>query len=291
MKRLTIILIALALFGCQQHKKEIARMQAEQDSITQEATAKDSAIIGFLADINEIQANLDSIKELENLVTVERVSGVEMPNQKKQQIMDDLATLNDLLQRNKEQIASLQKKLNNSWYQYGKLEKMVEEFKVMVDNLTAQVEQKDMEIAQLNREVQSLQLNISGLNKQIDAVVAESEEKSQVIEQQDKELNKVFYAYGNVKELEAQGVVVREGGFLGIGKEIKIKEDFNKEYFTQVDLREFNLLPIMAKKAQVLTIHPAASFHITGEKTVDTLFIDNQQEFWKASKYLLVISQ
>ena len=292
MKKLSLLLLfALVFFGCQQRKKEIIRLQAVQDSISHESMAKDSAILGFLADINDIQANLDSIKDLEGLINVEKTSGVELPKQKKQQIIDDLNTLNKLLQENKATIASLQKKLNSSWAKYSKLEKVVEELQVMVTSLTQQVEAKDAEIAQLNSKVQALQINISDLNKQMDAVVAESEQKSETIKQQITALNTVYYAFGNVKELEEQGVIVREGGFLGIGKDIKIKEDFNKEYFTKADLREFNFLPIMVKKAQVLTVHPAGSFHITGNKTVDTLFVDNQQEFWKASKYLLVVSQ
>ena len=97
MKKLSIVLIALIFFGCQQQKKEIARLQAVQDSIAMEAAIKDSTILGFLTDINDIQANLDSIKGLEELITVERAAGVEMPNKKKQQILDDLATLNELL--------------------------------------------------------------------------------------------------------------------------------------------------------------------------------------------------
>ena len=291
MKNLLFLLIALMLFSCQQRKKEIERLQAVQDSISMEAAAKDSALLEFLTDINEIQTNLDSIKELEGLINVEKTAGVELPKQKKQQILEDLNTLNDLLQKNKETIASLQKKLNNSWYQYGKLEKVVKELEVMVASLTQQVEAKDAEIVVLNNKVKNLELDISDLNRKMDAVVAESEQKSQVIDEQIQKLNTVYYAIGNVKELEAEGVIVREGGFLGIGKDIKIKEDFNKEYFTKTDLREFASLPINVKKAVVLTVHPAGSYHITGEKTVDELIVDNPQEFWKASKYLLVVIQ
>ena len=291
MKNLLFLLIALMLFSCQQRKKEIERLQAVQDSISMEAAAKDSALLEFLTGINEIQTNLDSIKELEGLINVEKTAGVELPKQKKQQILEDLNTLNDLLQKNKETIASLQKKLNNSWYQYGKLEKVVKELEVMVASLTQQVEAKDAEIVVLNNKVKNLELDISDLNRKMDAVVAESEQKSQVIDEQIQKLNTVYYAIGNVKELEAEGVIIREGGFLGIGKDIKIKEDFNKEYFTKSDLREFSSLPINVKKAVVLTVHPAGSYHITGEKTVDELIVDNPQEFWKASKYLLVVIQ
>ena len=49
----------------------------------------------------------------------------------------------------------------------------------------------------------------------MDAVVAESEQKSQVIDEQIQKLNTVYYAIGNVKELEAEGVIVREGRFSG----------------------------------------------------------------------------
>lgn len=45
----------------------------------------------------------------------------------------------------------------------------------------------------------------------------------------------------------------------------------------------------MVKKARVVSVHPSESFHITGDKRADTLFVDNAQEFWKASKYLLIV--
>jgi hypothetical protein len=68
-----------------------------------------------------------------------------------------------------------------------------------------------------------------------------------------------------------------------------MKKDFNREYFSQVDIRSFTVLPLMVKKARVISVHPATSYHITGVKTADTLFIDDSSEFWKASKYLLLV--
>jgi hypothetical protein len=47
----------------------------------------------------------------------------------------------------------------------------------------------------------------------------------------------------------------------------------------------------MVKKAEIISVHPAGSFHISGGKrTADTLYIDNKAEFWKASKYLVILT-
>ncbi len=70
---------------------------------------------------------------------------------------------------------------------------------------------------------------------------------------------------------------------------MKLKKDFNRVEFMKVDLREFSQLPLNTKKARLVTFHPAESYHLTGEKTVENLVIDKPQEFWKASKYLLIV--
>lgn len=291
MRNVIIVIVAITLFSCHNYKKDAERLQIVRDSIANEAMAKDSAIVGFLADMNEVQATLDSIKTIEKLVMVEKASGVEMPASRKKQIIEDITLLKELLDKNKAQVASLQKKLNNANYKIGAMEKTIAEFEVMVANLTKQIEEKDAQIIQLNDDLKKLHLNIDMLNTQIKEVSEESAQKTDVIEKQVLEMNKAFYAVGTVKELVENGVVDKEGGFLGLGKTIKIKKDFNRDYFSQIDIREFQYLPLMVKKAKVISVHPEGSFHITGEKTADTLFIDNSEEFWKVSKYLLVVSE
>ncbi len=291
MKKIVIVVIVFALFGCQQYKKEVARLQSVQDSLAVASHEKDSTILGFLADFNDIQATLDSIKKIEKLVVVDKVSGVEISSSRKKQIVEDIGKLREMLEKNKSRISSLQKQLKNSRYKVGKMEKMISEFEIMVANLTAQIKEKDTEIAQLNKDLRKLHLDIDLMFKQIEEVKEESAQKTETIENQFAELNKAYYAFGSAKELEENNVIDREGGFLGIGRSLKIKKDFNRDYFTQIDIREFKNLPLMVKKAKVLSVHPVTSYHITGEKTADTLFIDNYQEFWKASKYLLVVSE
>lgn len=288
MKKWIVILLAVSLFSCQQRKKEIVRLNAVQDSLTTVAMARDSVIMSFLSDFNDIQENLDSIKAIEKLVTVQKNQGTEMKASQKEKIKEDLKLLAELLQRNKQLTASLQKKLDNANFRIGKLEGMVTEFERMVANLNNQVVEKDAEIVVLNNDLKKLQLNLESVSQELVTVSKESQQKTQTIETQTVELNKAYFAMGTVKELDENGVLDKSGGVLGMGRTLKLKKDFNRDYFTEIDIRNLKYLPLNVKKAKIVSVHPASSYHITGQKRADTLFVDNYQEFWKASKYLVI---
>lgn len=291
MKKLLVLLLAVVAFSaCHNYKKDTERLLMVRDSLQQETAFRDSSIVGFLNDFSEIQANLDSIKKIEKLVTVQSGSGRELNANQKQMILEDIALLNDLLKRNKELTASLQKKLKDANFKIGNLEGTMKELQLMVDNLEAQTKEKNDEIVVLKEDVKKLNVDISSLNEKIVVVETESQQKTQTIETQTVALNKAYYTFGTVKELKENGIIEKSGGVIGMGKTPVMKKDFNRDYFTEIDIRNFDYLRLMAKKAKLITVHPAGSYHITGKKSADTLFIDNSSEFWKASKYLVVLT-
>ena len=152
MKKLLILLLGVVVFSaCHNYKKDAERLMFVRDSLQQETTFRDSSIVGFLNDFSEIQANLDSIKKIEKLVTVQSSMGRELNSSQKQMILEDIALLNDLMNRNKELTASLQKKLKNANFKIGNLEGTIKELQLMVDNLEAQTMEKDGEIIMLRR--------------------------------------------------------------------------------------------------------------------------------------------
>lgn len=286
MKKLLFILSVVVLTSCGQHKKEIARMQAKQDSIAQLAVQKDNTILEFIGAMNEIQTNLDSVKTIQKLVSVQTAPGVELKADAKKRIVEDIRQINSLLDKNKELVRSLQGKLNGSTVK-------IKELQSMIDILNKQMADKDAELVRLNQELENLHVDVTSLNKKIETITAESEatinEKNQAIEANTIALNTAFYAFGTKKELDEKNVIEKEGGFLGMGKTLKMKKDFNRDYFMKIDIREFNQLPLNTKKAKLVTYHPEGSYHFTGEKTVESLVIDKPEEFWKASKYLLIV--
>jgi hypothetical protein len=180
------------------------------------------------------------------------------------------------MNKNKSRIGALTKKLKDSNLKLEGLEKMIE-------NLQASINQKDGEIADLKSKVESLNIELTNLNTNYKAVEEESAAKTE-------ELNTAYYAMGTSKELKEKNVISREGGFIGIGKTTKVKEDFNKEYFTKVNIEQTASINVGAKKAKIITSHPKSSYKIVGtEKNVEKIEITNAKDFWSASKYLVVI--
>jgi len=280
------VLSVMVLVSCGQHKKEIAQMQAKQDSIAQVAEQKNNTILEFIDEMNEIQSNLDSIKSIEKIISVEKASSLELKTDAKQRIAEDIAQINDLLQKNKALVKSLTNKYKASNAKIAELE-------TTIANLTKQLTEKDADIANLTAELEALHINVTTLNQQIVTINAENEktikEKEQAFAEQENVLNTAYWASGTKKELAEKNVIEKEGGVLGMGKTLALKKDFNRDYFKKIDIREFKLITLNAKKAVLLANHPADSYHLTGTKTVESLVIDKPTDFWKVSKYLVVV--
>lgn len=286
MKQFIVLFLVIFLASCQQ--KKVDRMQQVQDSLKQVAETKDNAISDFIGTMNEIQANLDSIKRLEEIVNI-KSKNAEPRSSDRQQILGDIAMINELLQKNRELIASQKKKLNLSSHK-------MKEMQDMLDRMNSQLENKDTEVATLRTEIQQLENNISGLNQNLADVQERAqeqaltiEEKTSTINEQVKAMNTAYYVFGTAKELIENGIVEKEGGFLGIGRTLKFRKDFNPDLFTEIDIRNVKEINLNTKKAEVITTHPAQSYELTGENPVEKLVILDPSDFWETSKYLVIV--
>ncbi|KOH45017.1 Cbp1 family collagen-binding glycoprotein adhesin [Sunxiuqinia dokdonensis] len=287
MKKLLFILATVLVVSCQQ--KKLDRMQEVQDSLQQVATTKDSAITDFLGTMNQIQANLDSIKKLEEIVDIESQSNSEPQSTTRQKVLRDIAMINELLKINRELIASQQKKMDFSSHK-------MKEMQQMLNMMSTQMETKDAEIVALQEELQRLQLNITDLNQDLMAAqerTAEQarllEEKTTTIDQQTSAMNTAYYVFGTAKELVENGIVEKEGGFLGIGRSLRFRKDFNPDLFTKVDIRTVDEINLNSKKAKVVTTHPADSYELIGDELVEKLVITNPDRFWETNRYLVIV--
>ncbi|WP_299578157.1 hypothetical protein [uncultured Sunxiuqinia sp.] len=287
MKKLLILSLVVLLASCNQ--KKLDRMQVVQDSLQQVAETKDAAISDFIGTMNEIQSNLDSIKKLQEIVDIQSKSNAEPQATKRQRMLRDIALINELLQKNRELVLSQQKKMDYSSYKMTEMQEMLN----MMSN---QLESKDAEILTLQAELEKLQLNISNLNQDLMAAQQRTQEQERLLEEQSttidqkvSELNTAYYVFGTAKELVENGIIEKEGGFLGIGRSLKFRKDFNPDLFTKIDIRAVDEIALNSKKAKVITTHPAASYELTGDDVVEKLVISDPDRFWETNKYLVIV--
>ena len=242
-------------------------------SLNGKLTEKDAAIQELVSSFNEIQENLNTIKEKEKIIS--KVTSDGDVKSKEDQIKEDIQSIYDLMAKNKDRIGSLSKKLKNSKLKIEGLEKMIE-------NMQATLNLKDSEIEELKTKIEGLNVELSNLTTNYKAVENESNQKTEII-------NTAFYAIGTSKELKENNVITKEGGIIGLGKTTKLSSDFNKEYFTKINIEKTTSINLGAKKIKMLTTHPSSSYKLVGEKPIEKLEITNTKEFWSTSKYLVII--
>lgn len=234
---------------------------------------KEAALQEFIESFNEIQDNLNAIKEKEKIVA--KAGADKDVKSKEDQIKEDIQAIYDLMAKNKNRIGSLTKKLKDSNLKLSGMEKMIE-------NLQNSIAQKDIEIEDLKNQIQRMDIELSYLASNYHAAEAESSAKTD-------ELNTAYYAIGTKKELIEKKVISKEGGFIGIGKSTKVNADFNKEYFTKINVTQTNSINLGAKKAKLLTTHASNSYKLVGEKPIEKIEITDAKEFWSTSKYLVIV--
>lgn len=281
MKKIFYLIAILPFaFGCGGNKQE--GILSAEDSLKAVSGGQqvrihdqDSSIQSFIRGFNEIQDNLDIIKEKEKIVSAASKDS-ETRKTKEEQIVADIQSIYDIMNKNKQRLASMRTKMKESNNQNAELEKFI-------TRLTADIEAKDAQITDLKTQMEQLNVAMTNLNVNYQEVTQESEVKTE-------KLNTAFYAFGTAKELTKNGVLTKEGGFIGLGKIQKMKDDFNKNYFTKVDISTTNTIILAAKKAKMITTHPSGSYKIEGaDGKAEKLTITNSEDFWSTSKYLVIV--
>ncbi len=273
------VLIASNLFftNCGGAEKEVNpladSLNAVNSNLNGKLSEKEEALQDFIASFNEIQENLNAIKEKEKIVS--NTSKVGDVKNKEDQIKEDIQAIYDLMAKNKNRIGALSEKLKKSSLRIEGMQKMIE-------NLQNALNQKDGEISELKTQIEGLNIDISSLKANVEETEKVVAEKTEVIQT-------AYYAFGTSKELRNKNIITKEGGFIGLGKSTKVKDDFNKDYFTKINIANTNVINIGAKKAKIITNHPSSSYKLVGDKTVEKLEITNPEEFWSASKYLVIV--
>ena len=280
MKKLLMMacLAAFVLTGCNDGKNNAANNAAQADSLNSIIAQKDSELNDMLGTLNEIEDGLNQINEAENrVVLLKNGEGAT----KRQKLKEDVQFIATRMKQNKELLAKLQKQLANSSIQGDQLKKTIE-------NLQKQLVEKEKQLQALREELDSKDIHIAALDETINNLntktsnlTKESSKKTEVINAQDKQLNTAWYVFGTKKELKNQHIM--ENGKVMTG-------NFNKSYFTKVDIREVSEIKLYSKSAKLLTTHPSSSYTLVRDANKQyTLRITNSQICWSTSKYLVVL--
>ena len=284
------------LFAYNQGKiDELEKQNADlQGKSTEYKAGWDAALneIGdYMSMMNEIDSNLIEIKRTEGLIDANLNNEGRSKDQQKQDIVANINALNDLIQKNKNLVSELDRKYKGNALKIKELDQKIA-------LLNEQLAQKESDLLALKTELEKANYQIASLSTDLSTITVQKVEleeqntqQAEVIAKQTDDLNTAYYIAGTYKELKELGVVDKEGGFIGIGANKELVNNFDASAFTKVDIRKFKELSINSKSAKVITTHSTDSYTLVeGDKTIEELVIDNPDAFWKSSKFLVVLT-
>ena len=155
----------------------------------------------------------------------------------------------------------------------------------MVDNLNQTIAEREAHIMELKNDIENLNIKFTEVEWQL-------QEKTNLVVEQSRQLNAVYYIIASEKDLKEKGIIEEKGGLLGIRKTKRLASGFNSDDFMTADMVELNslLIETPVKKLKIISPHNPNSFHLVKQTDKSTLLeIIDPLEFWKI-RYLVIIS-
>ena len=269
--------VMIACNGGQKAAEEKA--QHERDSLMQIIDEKDTELNDIMGAINEVQEGFRLINEAEGRVTV--ANSNPEGNSSKDVIRENMQFIQEAMQQNRDKIQQLKDKLKNSNINIDKLSKTIENLSAQLDEQTAKVQELQAQLADRDVQIAEQGQQIENLNQNVNTLTTDNQQKQQTIQTQDKDLHTAWFVFGTKTELREQKIL-EKGDVLKNG-------NFNKDYFTKIDTRIDKEIKLYSKSAKILTSHPSGSYRLgIDAKKEYILQITNPDQFWSASKYLVI---
>ena len=273
---------------------QINELHVETQNLDSVIVKRDSVINDLDGFIFEIEQNIGLVKSKREQHEFEyRESNLSQ----KARILEDIKLLDTMLAENEQKLEELNQKLASSQIELksfrDRVNRLTSELKnqnTVVENLNEEIERRDYQLAQMDEKVNQLESSLMVHTDSLTALTDSINRSSERIDYMDRELNKAYWVQGTFKELKENEVLEKEGGFLGfLGKSKTIKKDLNVGSFTELDIRETEMIPLNARKVEMISEHSANSYRlIYQDDLVSYLKIENPDEFWKLTRFAVI---
>lgn len=275
-----VTVVTLLLISCGQGQQvSESAIEQERDSLQRIINEKDMELNDIMGTFDEVQEGIRRINEAEGRVTVADASPESASN--KEVIRENMQFIREAMQQNKDMIAQLKEKLRASTFNAEKLKKTVENLQAQMEVQNKRIQELEATLAEKDAQLAAQGEQINALNEDVNALTEENKGKAETVATQEKQLNTAWFVFGTKAELKEQkilsnGDVLRDG-------------NFNKDYFTQIDIRYDKTIKFYSKSASILSNHPSGSYQMVKDsKGLYELHISDPVKFWSTGRYLVV---
>ncbi len=275
---ITVVTLLMASCGQGQQAGESA-LEQERDSLQRIINEKDVELNDIMSTFDEVQEGIRRINEAEGRVTI--ADATPESSSSKEVIRENMQFIREAMQQNRDMIAQLKEKLRASSFNAEKLRKTVENLQAQIEAQGSRIQELEAALAEKDAQLAAQGEEINNLNENVNALTEENKNKAVTVASQEKQLNAAWFVFGTKSELKEQKIL-QSGDVLRDG-------NFNKDYFTQIDIRYDKVIKFYSKSANILTNHPSGSYQMVKDsKGMYELHISDPTKFCSTGKYLVV---
>ncbi|WPP49821.1 Cbp1 family collagen-binding glycoprotein adhesin [Catalinimonas niigatensis] len=286
-KSIFIILLPIFFFySCEKKTQEeenpsrISELEAREQQLVQEIQGKDTEFNAFVNSIAEVEKQLRQIHD-SNIPAANHQADLS-PQKLSDQLSEDVRVIENLIHSNQQVISNLRVGLRNVGQERDALsQESLKERETMEEEIRA----REQTVAQLKEQLNETQATLKSLQNDVASLTRTNEEQMQA-------LNTAYYVVGDFQALKDEQILDKKGGFLGIFGRVKmLRDDFNHNKFTRINIRETANFPVEGKELTLVSVHPPDSYTIdketSGEKL--NLVVSDPDKFWESSKYMVML--
>jgi predicted nucleic acid-binding Zn-ribbon protein len=297
----TLILFgALATTGCNQAelKKAVAdakAAEAQKDSLLTEVLETTQ----FVTDINSELAKAKSLA-VTTTSTDPGVPGARKDREDRKAALERVNAVIAKLNESEAKLAETEARAKNSRQRNARLLAQIENYKKTIEDLrtTAETQKAEYEsqLAEKNTQIASLAGRVDTLTTEKGVLESDKAALTYTVVNLTAYKNTVYYAIGTKDELIKKGVITKEGSkFLVFGgTRLEPARNLNPEAFTAIDKTTNTSIPLPRTDKKYKIVSRQSPTYLAAGVTKDgkvtgTVEIAQPEEFWSASKYLILV--
>lgn len=290
---LTFLLLAAA-FGCGSDAQDprVHELENENAQLQRKIASQDSIVTRIGVGAKFVNAYLDSLDNLESSLNEDLAT-----KQNDSVVAGKVKSIVRLAHLNRSIVDDLRETLGKD----NLAAKLLLDHVVRLDD---RVKAQEMKIAHLNnalgkmggelsaalaeyttlqQEYKAQSADLGKYKTKVQSLETELTRKEQAILDKEAQMNRVFYFFGNKKELAAMGITKKSNMFSQ-----ELNENINLEALNEADIRTLKTLDVPSATVKLLSDHPASSYQLSPGTNKTRITINDPAKFWSLTKALIV---
>lgn len=286
--RIMILLgMILAMFiSCGPDEKQLREQEAIKTELAQTHKNYDSLEKAMMSSLDEIDKRIGLIKSQKGYL-VFSTSNSDVKN-KKQEILSNIAVMDELLSDNEKRIENLRTELKRIGSNNKGLSKRIKQYEEENKAITEEIGGLRQQLLEAREKNDNLTAENERLNIEVSNQTVMYDNLRTQYTKAEKDAYVAYCKTGTRKELKKANIIEKKN-ILTLTAPDKINENVTPESFEQIDTRTTLQIPLESKDAKIVTTHDENSYKWCDDPDgTKKLCIIDPELFWGKSKYLVI---